>query len=210
MGVNFPYSKVASNLVLGLPSRVKDIVSRRFGLTQENPETLEAIGSVHRITRERVRQIVEDALRQIRKEMETSRNNQTHEVFQHFTDTLKRSGSVKREDLLVDLLGAQDANPVVLLLVIGDEFFDHRETQDFYSFWSLKKEVVELVRQSVTQAVCKIRNRTEAAVNAHEVASICEYVRGSLNVCLHVGVEIQPFSIGFDHPSKKISGERHR
>ncbi len=143
MGVNFPYSKVASNLVLGLPSRVKDIVSRRFGLTQENPETLEAIGSVHRITRERVRQIVEDALRQIRKEMETSRNNQTHEVFQHFTDTLKRSGSVKREDLLVDLLGAQDANPVVLLLVIGDEFFDHRETQDFYSFWSLKKEVVE-------------------------------------------------------------------
>jgi DNA-directed RNA polymerase delta subunit len=51
---------------------------------------------------------------------------------------------MKREDLLVDLLGAQGAaNPVVFLLVIGDEFFDHRETQDFYSFWSLKKEVVE-------------------------------------------------------------------
>lgn len=142
--MNFPYPKVASSLVAGLPPRVKDIVSRRFGLAQKEAETLEAIGSIHNITRERVRQIVEDALHQIRKAIEADRDSQAHKVFQHFSDTLKRAGSMKREDLLVDMLRAQDAvNPVVFLLVIGDEFFDHRETQDFYSFWSLKKEVVE-------------------------------------------------------------------
>ena len=141
--MNFPYPKVASSLVSGLGSRVKDIVSRRFGLAQENPETLEAIGSVHGITRERVRQIVEDALRQIREEIESNRNSQAHGAFQYFSDTLKRAGSMKREDLLVDMLEARDmSNSVVFLLVVGDEFFDHRETQDFYPFWSLKKEVV--------------------------------------------------------------------
>lgn len=142
--MNFAYPKITSNLVSGLPSRVKDIVSRRFGLSHAEPQTLEAIGTEHRITRERVRQIVEDALRQIRKEIEGDKNAQVRSAFQYFADTLKRAGSMKREDLLVDLLGArQAANPAVFLLVVGDEFFDHRETQDFYSFWSLKKEVVE-------------------------------------------------------------------
>lgn len=113
-------------------------------MAQGDPETLEAIGSVHRITRERVRQIVQDALRQIREEIEANRSSQAHGVFRHFSDTLKRQGNMKREDLLCDMLGARDmSNPVVFLLVIGDEFFDHRETQDFYPFWSLKKEVIE-------------------------------------------------------------------
>lgn len=142
--MNFPYPKVASNLVSGLPSRVKDIVSRRFGLSYEPPETLEAIGVVHRITRERVRQIIQDALRQIRKEIENDRNARARSAFHYFSDVLRKAGYMKREDLLVEMLGAKELpNPVVFLLVIGDEFFDHRETQDFYSFWSLKKEVVE-------------------------------------------------------------------
>jgi len=169
--MNFPYPKVASNLVSRFQPRVKDIVSRRFGLAQDNPETLEAIGSVHHITRERVRQIVEDALRQIRKEIEANKSNQTHGVFQYFTDTLKRAGSMKREDLLVDLLGARDANPVVFLLVIGDEFFDHRETQDFHSFWSLKKEVVERA-SDFHQNLLSFFERKEAPVSEEEIEAL--------------------------------------
>ncbi|OHA67104.1 MAG: hypothetical protein A3C82_02530 [Candidatus Wildermuthbacteria bacterium RIFCSPHIGHO2_02_FULL_47_12] len=139
----FPYPKVASSLVAGLGPRVKDIVSRRFGLQRKEAETLESIGSVHCITRERVRQIVQDALRQIREAIEGDRNAQVRAAFQYFADTLKRQGNMKREDLLVDMLEARDmSNSVVFLLVVGDEFFDHRETQDFYPFWSLKKEVV--------------------------------------------------------------------
>src|SRR3989344_8823078 len=120
----FPYPKGASSLVAGLGPRVKDIVSRRFGLQRKEAETLESIGSVHCITRERVRQIVQDALRQIRKEIEGDRDRQVHGVFEYFIDTLKKTGSMKREDLFVDMLGARDiSNPVVFLLVLGDEFF---------------------------------------------------------------------------------------
>lgn len=40
-----------------LDARSRDVVSRRYGLTNGNPETLEAIGQDYGITRERVRQI---------------------------------------------------------------------------------------------------------------------------------------------------------
>jgi DNA-directed RNA polymerase delta subunit len=174
--MNFPYPKVASSLVSGLPSRVKDIVSRRFGLAQPAPETLEAIGSAHRITRERVRQIVEDALRQIRKEIEEDRNRQAHGVFEYFSDTLRRSGSMKREDLFVDMLGARGiSNLVVFLLVVGDEFFDHRETQDFYSFWSLKKEMVERA-PDFHQNLLSFFARKEAPVSEEEIEALSQDV----------------------------------
>ncbi|MDO8474036.1 MAG: sigma factor-like helix-turn-helix DNA-binding protein [bacterium] len=170
--MNFAYPKVASSLVSGLGSRVRDIVSRRFGLAQENPETLEAIGSVHHITRERVRQIVQDTLRQIREEIEADRSSQAHGVFQYFSDTLRRAGSMKREDLLCDMLGARGAaNPVVFLLVVGDEFFDHRETQDFYSFWSLKKEMVERA-SDFNQNLLSFFEKKEAPVQEEEIEAL--------------------------------------
>lgn len=174
--MNFPYPKIASNLISRFPSRVKDIVSRRFGLQRGETETLEAIGSSHRITRERVRQIVEDALRQIRKELEMDKASKAHTAFQYFSDTLKRQGSMKREDLLVDMLGAQGAaNPVVFLLVIGDEFFDHRETQDFYPFWSLKKEVVERA-SDFHENLLSFFERKEAPVDEETVAMLSQDV----------------------------------
>ena len=66
---SYPYQKIAITLIADLPDRTRDIVSRRFGLEDSNTETLEAIGQVHGVTRERVRQIVEDGLAQIKEKM---------------------------------------------------------------------------------------------------------------------------------------------
>ena len=174
--MNFPYPKVASSLVSGLPFRVKDIVSRRFGLGKEGPETLEAIGHVHRITRERVRQIVEDALRQIRKAIEDDRNSDVRAIFRYFADVLRKAGYMKREDSLIEMLGARDlSNPVVFLLVIGDEFFDHRETQDFYSFWSLKKEVVERA-SDFHETLLSFFERKEVPLEEEEIEALSQDV----------------------------------
>ncbi|MEK7542110.1 MAG: sigma factor-like helix-turn-helix DNA-binding protein, partial [Patescibacteria group bacterium] len=64
----FPYQKLTSALVSDLDPRVRDILTRRFGLRAEESETLEAIGQSHGITRERVRQIVEAGVEQVRQE----------------------------------------------------------------------------------------------------------------------------------------------
>lgn len=49
--------KIVDSLFSELLDREKDILYRRFGLAGDKGETLEKIGSMHKLTRERVRQI---------------------------------------------------------------------------------------------------------------------------------------------------------
>ncbi len=52
------------NVVLvNMPDRSRDIVAKRFGIGEEKPLTLQAIGDEYDITRERVRQIVQSGLK---------------------------------------------------------------------------------------------------------------------------------------------------
>ncbi len=56
------YSKLTSNLIAEFDPRTKEILISRFGLGKNTPLTLEAIGGKFDITRERVRQIVEEGI----------------------------------------------------------------------------------------------------------------------------------------------------
>ena len=51
--------------VAKLPERQRDVISLRFGLVGDGPNSLEQIGKQLGITRERVRQIEADALRRL-------------------------------------------------------------------------------------------------------------------------------------------------
>ena len=53
--------------VAKLPDRQRDVISLRFGLVGDGPNSLEQIGKQLGITRERVRQIEADALRRLRR-----------------------------------------------------------------------------------------------------------------------------------------------
>ena len=64
---NNSIAKTVALLVKNLSVRNRDIVSRRFGLKTGKKETLESIGKSYGITRERVRQIEEFSLGQLRK-----------------------------------------------------------------------------------------------------------------------------------------------
>ena len=84
------------NLLRDLPERQKDILSRRFGLSGEK-QTLESIGSVQGITRERVRQVEEDGLRRLQEKIE---NHQCQNIFQYFTKELKILFNVMYPEML--------------------------------------------------------------------------------------------------------------
>src|SRR3989344_1274588 len=59
-------AKTVARLLKEVPSRNKDIVVRRFGLKNGKKETLESIGQSYNVTRERVRQIEEASLTQLK------------------------------------------------------------------------------------------------------------------------------------------------
>jgi RNA polymerase primary sigma factor len=50
----------------GLEARQADIIRRRFGLAGLDQQTLEEVGSIYGVTRERIRQIEDKALRKLR------------------------------------------------------------------------------------------------------------------------------------------------
>ena len=50
-----------------LPDIQQDVLRRRFGLAGEDPMTLREVGEIHHLSRERIRQLQERALKALRK-----------------------------------------------------------------------------------------------------------------------------------------------
>merc|ERR1712070_1283748 len=72
------------HLIRTLSPREQDVIRMRFGLDSGKPKTLEEIGNVFSVTRERVRQIEARALHKLR---QPYRN---HKLREYAVDELKR------------------------------------------------------------------------------------------------------------------------
>ena len=146
--VKISFEKLSLELTEQLSPRVKDVVVLRFGLSAMPPQTLEAVGRQHEITRERVRQIVQEGLSQLRENVLQAKHKERYaDTFKRIAAILKKAGSLKRQDLFLELLDARDtANHALFLLTLGDQFYNQRETQDFHAFWALKEDMVQKAR----------------------------------------------------------------
>jgi hypothetical protein len=93
---------IVNSLFSDLLDREKDILSRRFGLKGDKGETLEKIGGLHKLTRERVRQIEAASIKKIKKlENLESSISTLRETVQHL---LGEHGGLIRRDYLLDIL----------------------------------------------------------------------------------------------------------
>jgi len=127
------YQKICQDLIKDLPERQKDIIEQRFGLKDEERKTLEAIGQVYGITRERVRQIEEDGFSKIRPKLE-----KYQEVFHYFEGEIEKFGGLRKEDTLLNsLAGSKFQNQVFFLLTLGERFQRFAENKVFHSLWAI-------------------------------------------------------------------------
>jgi RNA polymerase primary sigma factor len=60
-----------------LPERERQVLELRFGLTGDQPRTLEEVGREFGVTRERIRQIENNTLRKLKALPETQRLSET-------------------------------------------------------------------------------------------------------------------------------------
>ncbi|MEI7452100.1 MAG: sigma factor-like helix-turn-helix DNA-binding protein [Candidatus Falkowbacteria bacterium] len=94
--------KVANGLFEELLERERDVLVRRFGLHGSESETLEKIGKLHKLTRERVRQIEATSIKKLKKieNLESSLGVIRGAVDQLLTE----HGGLMERDYLLDVL----------------------------------------------------------------------------------------------------------
>jgi len=109
---NLDATKIVGSLFSELLDREKDILSRRFGLTGDKSETLEKIGGLHSLTRERVRQIEAASIKKIKKLENLGASIES--LKRAVDDLLTENGGLIRRDYLLDIL-------TVICLELNDE-----------------------------------------------------------------------------------------
>lgn len=94
--------KIVNSLFSELMDRERDVLTRRFGLNGDKNETLEKIGGLHQLTRERVRQIEAASIRKIKKldSLDEYVKTLKHTVAR----LLNEHGGLIRRDYLLDIL----------------------------------------------------------------------------------------------------------
>lgn len=148
--------------------RVKDVITRRFGLHDGNRQTLEEIGQKYGITRERVRQIEASGLDFLSQPKIISRLN-PH--FDYIKGHIEEHGGLRREQTLLNDLTyicfpvAGLDNPIpsddslsdfsrcqsalYLILALGKSFSREKESDKFHPLWTINRTSITLARKIV-------------------------------------------------------------
>lgn len=120
---NFSYFLALEKVFSEIQERPIGIIKERYGIKNEKPKTLEEIGRGHRITRERVRQIIRESL----KKLKNKKNEILGEVLDQLTFTIQeKNGIIKEEGLLSKNLAMKERGSLKFFLDLFDEI-EYRE-----------------------------------------------------------------------------------
>jgi len=173
--IKFKPKQVTSRLLTSLSSRAREVIVKRFGLDDKGEKmTLEAIGKKYGITRERVRQIENNALSQIRKSKEYQKEKPAFEQLKDFVDSL---GGIVSEDQLLNHIAKDTSaqNHVYFLLVVGEEFSKEKEDDEFQHRWYVDKDVAEKIHGSLRKLYSNLED-DELVLEGDIINNFLEYV----------------------------------
>ena len=146
--ISFKPKTITKKLLSVLNERGQDVLNKRFGLNGEKKMTLEAIGNIYGITRERVRQIENFALNSIRK---SDVYEEEKPVFDEIENNIRSFGGVVSEkDILEYMSKNEDVhNYLIFLLVLGDPFEHKKEDVHFNPHWVVDRQIADSVRTAL-------------------------------------------------------------
>ena len=165
---------IVNNLFSDLLERERDVLSRRFGLKGGKGETLEKIGQMHNLTRERVRQIEVASIRKIKK-LETLENCLSS-LKATVGSLLEEHGGLLRRDYLLDILtvysleiGNNDSNTsdetrsvyrnhfnFLISKLLEDDLDSVKDSEKFNSAYKLKDSKTSHLEELADDIVSKV------------------------------------------------------
>ena len=158
---------MVAELISVLPERSREIVKKRFGLSKEKSMTLEAIGMEYGITRERVRQIITDAVKNILK---------NEDKFGEVEDALiftieKNNGIMKEKDAAkkMAISGWKEINAVRFVAFCSRKIQIVEEKGKISPSWTLSKKILEDIKK-LEKATLDILEKEKKLLEDEEIS----------------------------------------
>ncbi|QQG37624.1 MAG: hypothetical protein HYS26_03265 [Candidatus Kaiserbacteria bacterium] len=148
--LTFSPKNVTKELLADLPERSRKVLTDRFGLNQKGESrTLDAIGQEYGITRERIRQIENHSLAQIR---ESEAYQKALQHLEGLKQALHELGGVVAEETIHKHVPKSDTerNHVTFLLTVGHHFEDRREDANFRTRWHIDETLADAIERALT------------------------------------------------------------
>ena len=133
---DFNPEQLAFEILSILKDRDKNILSLRYGLTDQKRHTLDMIGKKFGLTRERVRQVEKEGLKILR----SKAGEKAKKSMDIVRKTISDHGGIFAEHALVDHLlfsnkNERRASALIFLLNLLDEFRLFSETEEYHKAW---------------------------------------------------------------------------
>ncbi len=146
--LSFKPKNSTKKLLKDLKDRDRYVLESRFGLVDAKKKTLESIGGEYDITRERVRQIQDAALKAIRK---SENYTDAREIFVEIESLIDGLGGIVSEERLLNHTSEDEVtqNHIHFHLVVGDNFKKHKEDKLFKNRWSVNGELASKVHTAL-------------------------------------------------------------
>lgn len=132
---SFSFFSTLKRLFLDVPERPRKIIGERYGLKTGKKKTLEEIGREYKITRERVRQIIRETVKKIKK----TKSEFMVEAEKQLEFTMGEKNGIIREDkILSESLEAKEKGALKFFLHISDSVVFKEIQGELGKSWMLK------------------------------------------------------------------------
>lgn len=158
-----PQEILSTHLKL-LNSKEEDVLRRRFGLSGNPKETLEAIGKIYNVTRERIRQVENSSIKKIKQFKEFTNIKQDLENI--IGAIIKQNGKIAEEDAMFSkILGYSSDNDAnrncitfIMSKLLSDRFNLVPQDRTFKKSWQLLECPVDFVKKTMNELLELIKN----------------------------------------------------
>ena len=164
-------AEIVNSLFNELNERERDVLTRRFGLYGAGKETLEKIGQVHKLTRERIRQIETAGIKKIRqsKKLESYISGLKKVISQLLEE---HGGLMEREYLLSNLVNFSVDNVKIkaedeaihksrldflIIKLLHNEFEEVNNSENFKNSFKLKHQTLDHLETLAEELLEKIK-----------------------------------------------------
>lgn len=175
IALSFNPKQVVKRLLGALPNRAQDIITGRFGLLGEKRMTLESIGKKYGITRERVRQIENYSIANIRRSGSYEKERAS---FDELKAVIRMLGGVISEEDLLEYTSKDKGvqNSIHFMLIIGDEFTKIKEDEEFKHRWHIDSTLADKIHEGLRKLYSNLKD-DEIVPEGELVSSFLDHLK---------------------------------